>query len=100
MKNTSAINCCECGEPLTVFMEKYRGYCMWCYDTSKKLFNGVHQLGLLWETVEEYIINDWITEDCISSLHKIPRDKICDMIEEEWRNIENANKNIGQNKNI
>jgi hypothetical protein len=44
--------------------------------------------GEIWEAVGEEVNNGDIPESCLAEMTKNARDKICEMIQEQWEDLE------------
>lgn len=54
-------------------------FCSWLY-------------GKIWEEVREEILEGNIPESCLAKMTKSDREKICEMIQEEWEDEENEDE--------
>jgi hypothetical protein len=101
-KTTKAIKnhkCCECNRVIKngemyenqvlVYDGKISQYktCEDCASVRTEFFCEGYYFEMVWEYVEEHI-NEMcgnISSECLASLTKVARDRVCDMIEEYWR---------------
>jgi hypothetical protein len=91
--------CCECGEKIEVgqtyqydcgkWEDDFGAFktCMDCIAAREAFFCDGYAFESLWQLLSDHIreMRGQIKSDCLVGLPKKVRDRICDMIEEQWK---------------
>jgi len=100
--DSSTTNCYECSRQIKPGEEyisieytddederKRMSVCADCQSVIDEFFCGGYTFGRVWENVQDHVYDlaGGISSDCLVSLTTVAREKVCDLIEEVWSDL-------------